>query len=178
MNRKIVIRLLPFLIFIGIGVFLFQGLSLDPRKLPSTMLDKPVPDLSLPLLSSEQGQVFTNVSMKGKVWLLNVWASWCQACQIEHPVLMDIASEGVEIIGLDYKDEVEKAQEWLSQYGNPFKKVLFDKLGGGGINLGVYGAPETFVIDKQGFIQYKHIGPVTQEIWQTQLKPMLKKADQ
>jgi len=177
MSRKIFIRLIPFIIFIVMGVFLYQGLSLDPRKLPSTMINKPLPEFNLPILSDNVfEQTFKNASMLGKAWLLNVWASWCQACQIEHPVLMDISSEGVDIIGLDYKDERNDAQTWLSQYGNPFKKILFDEQGLGGINLGVYGAPETFIIDKKGHVQYKHIGPVTHEVWQTELKPRLDKA--
>lgn len=178
MNRKLIIRLLPFFIFLGMGTFLLKGLSLDPRKLPSTMINKPTPELALPELLSTPPTIFSNKSMLGKVWFLNVWASWCQACQIEHPVLMDIAREGIDIVGLDYKDETDKARDWLAQYGNPFKTVLFDEQGLGGINLGVYGAPETFIIDKKGFIQYKHIGPVTHEVWQTVLKPIIEKVSQ
>ena len=138
------------------------------------MLNKPAPSLSLPTLAKPE-ELFSQNSLKGQVWLLNVWATWCNACQLEHPVLMDIAKEGTTLIGLDYKDEPEKARDWLSQYGNPFQSVLQDESGNVGINLGVYGAPETFIIDKAGVIQYKHVGQVTHDVWLTVLKPMIKR---
>lgn len=173
---KISWRLLPLVIFIGLSLFLYQGLSLDPHKLPSVLLDKPLPDLSLPLLESAEKK-FSADSMKGKVWLLNVWATWCNACQEEHPVLMDLAQQGVNIIGLDYKDNSAKAEEWLVAYGSPFLTVLSDTQGDVAIDLGVYGAPETFIIDKFGVIKYKHVGEVTQHIWTTILQPIMKKLD-
>ncbi len=144
------------------SVFLYRSLSLDPQKLPSTYLNKPAP--LLPGVSAK---------MKGQVWLLNVWATWCGACQVEPPVMMDISKSSVAIVGLDFKDDDDRAKQWLEQYGDPYLQVISDNDGHLGIDWGVYGAPETFIIDKQGVIRHRHVGQVTHEIWQKQLKPII-----
>lgn len=175
-SAKLIARSIPFVLFISLCLFLYRGLSLDPHKLPSVLLDKPISQLNLPLLKNTQIS-FSSSSMKGKVWLLNVWATWCNNCQQEHPVLMDIARSGVVIVGLDYKDDNEKAKHWLDGYGDPYYKVISDIEGDAAIDLGVYGAPETYVIDKEGVIRYKHIGEITPAIWQEVLEPALKRLE-
>lgn len=163
-------RLLPLFIFLLISVFLYKGLYLNPREIPSVLIDKEAPRLALPILDSATR--FNLKSMKGRVWLLNVWATWCLACKEEHPVMMDIANERVAIIGMDYKDETNKASNWLRQYGSPYETVILDTTGEAGMDWGVYGAPETFVIDKKGRIRYKHLGIVTHDTWLKHLKPI------
>lgn len=163
-------RLLPLTLFLLLSVFLYRGLYLNPRELPSVLINQQAPALNLPILNSVDK--FSVRHMRGKVWLLNVWATWCMACQEEHPVMMDIANENVTIIGMDYKDEDKKAADWLKQYGSPYQAVILDKTGERGIDWGVYGAPETFILDKKGRIRYKHLGVITHDIWQKQLKPI------
>jgi cytochrome c biogenesis protein CcmG, thiol:disulfide interchange protein DsbE len=170
MNRY----LLPLGIFIVIAVFLGIGLGLDPREVPSPLINKPAPAFSLPQLQ-QPTQSFSHADMKGKVWLLNVWASWCVACRDEHPVLVEFARTGqVPIVGLNYKDERADGLRWLSQFGDPYRLSVYDREGRVGIDYGVYGVPETFLIDKNGIIRYKRIGVVTPEILRDKILPMVK----
>lgn len=150
---------LPLVGFIAIVVFLALGLKLDPRYVPSPLIDKPAPEFSLPVLG-QAGQKVTSQELQGKVWMMNVWASWCAACKIEHPVLLDMANKGALLVGLNYKDTDTNARAWLNQYQNPYTTVIVDTDGRTGIDWGVYGVPETFLIDQAGNIRYKHIGPV------------------
>ncbi len=159
---------LPLLIFISLTLLLWQGLDLNPRKIPSTLIDKSAPAFSLPDLHDSQKQI-TNATLANTVWVLNVWASWCVGCKQEHPVIDELARE-IDIVGLNYKDSRENALNWLDNYGNPYLASAFDQAGNVGIDYGVYGVPETFVIDQQGQIKYKHIGPVsTADLSQTLL---------
>lgn len=165
--------ILPFVIFIVLAVFLFVGLTLDPREVPSPLVGKPAPAFVLPQLHLP-GKQFTPQEMKGKVWLLNAWASWCVACEAEHPVLMELARMNiVPIYGLDYKDKREAALAVLEQRGNPYTLNVSDTDGRVGIDYGVYGVPETYVIDKQGVIQYKQIGPVTPQNLKEKILPLV-----
>ncbi len=152
--------LIPLFLFLIMAGFLFKGLFMNPRHIPSVLIDKPVPEFSLPTLYNPEKFV-SAADMKGKVWLLNVWASWCAACRAEHQVLNTIAGMGiVDIIGLDYKDEAVDGKRWLQQLGNPYKEVLVDKSGRVGIDFGVYGVPESFLIDAEGIIRHKFTGPI------------------
>ena len=170
MNRY----LLPLGIFIVIAVFLGIGLKLDPREVPSPLIDKPAPAFSLPQLQ-QPALMFSRDDMKGKVWLLNVWASWCVACRDEHPVLVEFArTKAVPIVGLNYKDERVDGMRWLSQFGDPYQLSAFDYDGRTGIDYGVYGVPETFLIDKKGVIRYKRIGVVTPEILRDKILPLVR----
>lgn len=153
---------LPLLAFIVIAVFLGLGLKHDPRHVPSPLIDKPAPEFALPLLD-EPAQTVTNKTMLGEVWLMNVWASWCAACKVEHPLLLDMANQGATLVGLNYKDTEDEAHAWLARYDNPYRAVIVDADGRVGIDFGVYGVPETFLIDKTGRIRYKHIGPVNRD---------------
>ncbi len=166
--------LLPLTIF-GIMVgFLAVGLTLNPREIPSPLVGKAAPVFSLPQLH-EQDKVFSPDDMKGKVWLLNFWASWCSGCRTEHPVLMDLANSGlVPIYGVDYKDQRGEALAWLEEWGNPYPIVAVDTAGKVGIDYGVYGVPETYVIDKQGLIRYKQIGPLDDETVEKKILPLVK----
>jgi cytochrome c biogenesis protein CcmG, thiol:disulfide interchange protein DsbE len=169
---------LPLALFAVLGFFLLKGLDKDPRILPSVMIDKPVPRLALALMN--QGQTGTTLwssdTMKGQVWLLNVWGSWCAACVTEHPLLNQLAaSKSLPIVGLAWKDTTSAAQAWLNKHGNPFVTVILDQPGRSVIDLGVYGAPESFLIDKKGVIRFKQIGPFTAQSIEQQLLPMSKK---
>ena len=167
--------LLPLIVFAVLVGFLAVGLKLDPREVPSPLIDKPAPAFSLPRLDAPEQQL-TLSDLKGKVWLLNVWASWCVACRIEHPVLVELAKSGaVPIYGLNYKDQREDALAWLAKHGDPYRLSLSDSKGLVGIDFGVYGVPETFVIDKNGTIRLKHIGPVTPEVLRDTILPLVKK---
>lgn len=164
----------PLVLFIFLGLLLAYGLKLDPRKIPSPLIGKSLPAFSLPTVAEPARRVSRD-ELKGRVYLLNVWASWCVACRQEHPLLNELTrNQAVPIIGLNYKDKREDALGWLGQLGNPYEVSLSDTDGRLGIDLGVYGVPETFVIDKQGVIRYKHIGPITPEAWQQKLAPKIK----
>ncbi len=172
--NKIVKFLLPLALFIIVVGFLFKGLYLDPHEVPSPLVGKPAPSFTAPVLA-ETGKTFSSQDMKGKVWLLNVWASWCGACREEHPVLMDMSKlSEIEMVGLDYKDTDAEAKDILNAAGNPYKRVVTDADGRIGINYGVYGVPETYLIDKVGVIRYKQIGPITKELLYTKILPMVK----
>lgn len=165
--------ILPFVIFVILAVFLFVGLNLDPREVPSPLVGKAAPAFVLPQLN-EPGKQFSPNEMKGKVWLLNVWASWCVSCQEEHPVLIELSKLNiVPVYGLDYKDKREAALGVLQGRGDPYVLVATDADGRVGIDYGVYGVPETYVIDKQGVIQYKQIGPVTPQNLKDKILPLV-----
>lgn len=167
--------LIPLGIFIVLVVFLARGLQLNPHEVPSPLIGKPAPDFLLPQLQ-DANQQLGRKDLLGKVSLLNVWASWCVACREEHPVLVEIARSGVvNIYGLNYKDSREDALRWLAQFGNPYLTSAFDEQGKVGIDYGVYGVPETYVIDRQGIIRHKVIGPITQEKWDTAILPLIRK---
>ena len=166
--------LLPFAIFLTLVLFLGVGLGLNPREVPTPFIGKPAPAFKLAQLH-EPGKTISPQDMVGQVWLLNVWASWCVACRQEHPVLMDFAKQGVvPLLGLNYKDGTVNGANWLLQFGNPYSVSGVDADGRVGIDYGVYGVPETFLIDKKGVIRMKHIGPVTPEVITEKILPMIK----
>ena len=166
--------LLPLGIFLVLAGFLAAGLKLDPREVPSPLINKPAPAFSLPQLA-DASKKFSPEEMRGQVWLLNVWSSWCSACREEHPVLMDMVSGGqIPLVGLDYKDTDAEGSAVLAQAGNPYKTVATDADGRVGIDYGVYGVPETYVIDKAGIIRYKQIGPITDEVLRDKIIPLIK----
>jgi len=167
--------LIPLGIFIVLVGFLAVGLRLDPREVPSPLINKPAPPFTLPELMDPQ-RTFSQKDMLGKVWLLNVWASWCVSCREEHPVLVEFSKRNiVPVYGLNYKDDRKDALAWLARLGNPYTMSIMDRDGRVGIDYGVYGVPETYVIDKQGVIRYKQIGPVTPEILDAKIVPLVKK---
>jgi cytochrome c biogenesis protein CcmG/thiol:disulfide interchange protein DsbE len=169
--------LLPLAIFAVLVVFLALGLNLDPHEVPSPLIDKPAPAFAAPSLAKPELTIQRD-DMLGKVWILNVWASWCGACRDEHPILVEFSRHTkVPIYGLNYKDSRPDGLGWLRQLGNPYTDSIFDADGRIGINYGVYGVPETFVIDKAGVVRMKHIGPVTPEVLAKKIEPMLRKLD-
>lgn len=170
MNRA----LIPLIAFIVLVVFLGIGLTKDPRKLPSPFIGKTAPSFTLPLLH-ELDKTFSPKSMLGKVWILNVWASWCVSCRAEHHVLNGmIKTNKVNLIGLNYKDEVADARLWLGRYGDPYQLSVSDVEGLTGIEWGVYGVPETFIIDKKGIVRLKHTGPVSNKDVKEEIIPLIK----
>jgi len=156
---------LPLLVFILVGLFLLRGIELDPEELPSPLIGKPVPAFLLHELSTEK--ILTEQDLKGQVFLLNVWATWCISCKIEHPYLLQLAQQGIVIIGLNYKDDKQKALEWLKHLGNPYALNILDLEGKLGLDLGVFGAPETYLVDKTGIIRHKHVGVMDERAWKT-----------
>jgi cytochrome c biogenesis protein CcmG/thiol:disulfide interchange protein DsbE len=171
MNKKLFIPLVVFAVLVG---FLFVGLFLNPREVPSPLIGKPAPAFTLNQLHKPDRTLAT-ADMKGQVWLLNVWASWCISCREEHPLLVELAkAKIVPIVGLNYKDEPAAGMKWLAQYGDPYNLSIVDRDGAVGIDFGVYGVPETFVIDKQGTIRFKQIGPVTVEALEKKIIPLVR----
>jgi cytochrome c biogenesis protein CcmG/thiol:disulfide interchange protein DsbE len=167
--------LIPLAVFALMVVFLAIGLKLDPREVPSPLIGKPAPAFTLPKVE-DANNMLSPADFKGQVALVNVWASWCVSCRQEHPVLLDLAKQNiVPIYGLNYKDQREAALGWLQQFGNPYAASAQDADGRVGINWGVYGVPETFVIDKAGLIRHKHTGPVTPEALETELLPLIRR---
>ena len=167
--------IIPLILFIILAGFLAVGLKLKPSEIPSPFIDKPAPAFFAPKLDAPDEKLAT-VDLKGKVWLFNVWASWCASCRAEHPVLNELAKQQtVVIVGLNYKDDPNDAQNWLNQLGNPYTVSIMDRDGRIGIDWGVYGVPETFVVDKKGIIRHKHTGPVTSEDIRTVLLPLIAK---
>jgi cytochrome c biogenesis protein CcmG/thiol:disulfide interchange protein DsbE len=159
-----------FILLVGL---LAVGLRLNPREVPSPLIGKPAPGFQLPLLNAPD-KTFSQKDMLGKVWILNVWASWCPPCLVEHPVVSELARSGIApVIGLNYKDVREDALPWLKRNGDPYQLTVFDDAGRIGIDYGVYGVPETYVIDQKGVIRYKHIGPLTPEVAQKKLRPLI-----
>lgn len=172
-KRSMMRYALPLGVFAVLVLLLGVGLSLDPREVPSPLINKPAPPFQLPLLHQPE-KSFSPREMQGKVWVLNVWASWCAACREEHPVLADFARSGpTPLYGLNYKDQRSDAIAWLRRFGDPYVASLVDADGRIGIDYGVYGVPETYVIDKQGVIRYKRIGPVTPEILKQKIVPLI-----
>ena len=168
-------KLIPLVIFLILIVFLGIGLTRDPSLIPSPLIDKQMPEFSLEQVN-DSDKTISSIDLHGQVSLLNVWASWCIACRSEHPVLLDLARSGlVNIYGLNYKDQREDALRWLDYYGDPYTISAYDITGKAGIEYGVYGVPETFVIDKNGFIRYKHVGPVTDDILKNKILPLIEK---
>ena len=166
--------LIPLALFIVLAVFLGIGLTRDPREVPSPLINKPAPLFTAARLDAPD-QTFSSKDMLGKVWLLNVWASWCVACRIEHPLLMEYAKvKLLPIVGLDYKDKDAEGVRWLGRFGNPYDLTVVDRDGRIGIEFGVYGVPETFLIDKAGVIRYKQIGPITEQAWNDKILPMIR----
>jgi cytochrome c biogenesis protein CcmG/thiol:disulfide interchange protein DsbE len=169
--------LIPLAAFLALAVVLAVGLKLDPREVPSPLIDKPAPKFALPRLD-DAARTLGSADLRGKVWVLNVWASWCVACREEHPLLVEFAKKKVvPLYGLNYKDERADANRWLARFGNPYDASLHDLDGRVGIDFGVYGVPETFVIDQNGVIRLKHIGPLTPEVLANKIEPLLKKLD-
>jgi cytochrome c biogenesis protein CcmG/thiol:disulfide interchange protein DsbE len=165
--------LIPLILFVGLVVFLAIGLNRDPHEVPSPLINKPAPAFEVSQLA-DANKTFSPASMKGQVWILNVWASWCVACREEHPVLVELAkSQMAPVIGLDYKDQREDALAMLAKQGNPYSLSAFDGNGRVGIDYGVYGVPETYIIDKAGVIRFKHIGPLTMDLLNQKIYPML-----
>lgn len=165
--------LIPLGVFLLLALFLAIGLGGDPHEVPSPLIDKPAPAFQLSQLQ-DQSKTFSPAEMRGKVWLLNVWATWCAPCREEHPALLDLARSGaVPIYGLDYKDGRTEALSWLREFGNPYVLVAADTDGRVSIDYGVYGVPETYLIDRDGIIRFKHVGPLTSEIVQAKLLPMV-----
>lgn len=165
--------LIPLVLFIGLVVFLAIGLNRDPHEVPSPLINKAAPSFEVSQLA-EAKKTFSPASMKGQVWILNVWASWCVACREEHPVLVELAkSQMAPVVGLDYKDKREDALAMLAKQGNPYVLSAFDGNGRVGIDYGVYGVPETYIIDKAGVIRFKHIGPLTMDLLNQKIYPML-----
>ena len=158
--------------FIGLIVLLGVGLTLNPRQVPSPLIGKAAPAFELPRLD-QPAKTFTQKEMLGNVWVLNVWASWCPPCLAEHPVVTELA-KSVPVVGLNYKDAREDALPWLARNGNPYQLSVYDANGRIAIDYGVYGVPETYVIDRKGVIRYKHIGPLTPEVAQKKLAPLVK----
>lgn len=173
MNKFII----PLAIFMALVGFLFVGLGLNPREVPSPFIGKPAPAFELARLDAP-GERFAHKDMAGKVWMLNVWASWCVACRQEHPLLVELAErKTLPLVGLNYKDEPDDARRWLKQFGDPYQLSVMDRDGRVGIDYGVYGVPETFVIDRKGVIRYKHIGPITPETLEKKILPLVRELE-
>ena len=171
---KVLRYLVPMGIFLGVLGFLYAGLGLNPREVPSPLVGKPAPAFQLTRLDDPAQTVGRN-DLLGKVWMLNVWASWCAPCREEHPLVIDIARRKlVPVYGLNYKDQTQAARGWLANLGDPYTATLVDTNGRVGIDFGVYGVPETFIIDRQGVIRYKHTGPLTVEVVRKRIEPLLK----
>ena len=165
--------LIPLVIFIVLAVFLAIGLTRDPHELKSVLINKPAPTFRLSQLKAPD-KTISNDDMRGKVWLLNVWASWCIACRDEHPYLIEYAKSGVvPIYGLNYKDRREDALAWLGELGDPYTASAVDLDGRVGIDYGVYGAPETYVVDQSGMIRFKHVGPLMPDVWNGKILPVV-----
>jgi cytochrome c biogenesis protein CcmG/thiol:disulfide interchange protein DsbE len=171
MNRRLLVPLAVFVVVFG---FLLAGLGLNPREVPSPLIGKPAPAFRLAQLHRPD-QVLAPADLAGKVWLLNVWASWCVACRVEHPLLVELArSKIVPLVGLNYKDKRDAGIAWLRQHGDPYDVSVVDADGRVGIDWGVYGVPETFVVDKRGVIRYKHIGPVDAAAVEKKILPLVR----
>lgn len=167
--------LIPLVIFVVLAVFLGVGLKLNPREVPSPLIGKPAPAFTLPTLA-DPAVTLSAEQMKGKVWVLNVFASWCVPCLAEHPFVTQLArTPGVNVVGLNYKDKPEDAKRWLARHGDPYQSIVADRDGAVGIDYGVYGVPETFVIDRDGTIRHKQIGPITLEALTEDILPLLEK---
>ncbi len=169
--------LFPLALFISLALFFIHGLQRDPRHIPSPLIDKPAPAFNLPTLRDPSSKIKLD-ELKGKVVLINVWASWCAACVEEHPVLLEaVENTSLNLYGLNYKDTRQDALSWLEKRGDPYLKNAFDQTGETGIDYGVYGVPETFLLDKNSIIRYKHLGPLTRQQINTVIFPLVKKLE-
>jgi len=167
------IRFIPLILFIALGIVLYRGLFLNPQAMPSALIGQAMPSFNLTQLANDKINL-TEKDLKGQVVLLNVWGTWCVYCKYEHPYLVDIAKSGrVVLYGLNYKDDRQDAQQWLTDYEDPYQFSIFDPLGKLGIELGVTAAPETFVIDGQGIIRMKYVGPIDGKVWQERFLPVI-----
>lgn len=167
----------PLAVFVALVAVLGAGLQLNPREVPSPLVGKPAPAFKLATLAAPE-RTLGPEQLRGQVWVLNVWASWCVACQAEHPLLVDMAKTGqVTLIGLNYKDRRDLALGWLARHGNPYQTTLSDTDGRVGLDFGVYGVPETYVIDRDGVIRLKHTGELTREVLQTRLLPLIRQLE-
>lgn len=168
---------IPLAIFAVLAVLFWRGLSIDPTAMPSALIDKPVPQFSLPALrepaEGEPAATLTEELFNGRVSLLNVWATWCVSCRVEHPYLIELAEQGMPIIGVNYKDESVAARKWLQDLGDPYEHNIVDADGYLGLDLGVFGAPETYVVDREGVIRYKHVGVIDERVWKDTLQPIV-----
>jgi cytochrome c biogenesis protein CcmG/thiol:disulfide interchange protein DsbE len=162
---------IPLGLFLVLAVFLFRGLQLDPNAMPSALIDKPLPEFSLPVLGSED--IIDRDGVIGEVALFNIWATWCVSCRVEHPYLQKLADQGVPVYGINYKDVDSKALVWLEQLGNPYRLTVADAEGTLGLDLGVFGAPETYVVDHRGVVRYRHVGVVDERVWTEILGPIM-----
>lgn len=160
----------PLILFALLAMVLFRGLGLDPSEMPSALIDRPLPAFNLPGLG--QPGVLSRADVTGEVALLNVWATWCVSCRVEHPYLKQLSAQGVPIFGINYKDDDTAAQRWLDELGNPYRLVIADREGTLGVDLGVYGAPETYLLDADGVVRYRHVGVVDESVWRTVLEPL------
>src|SRR5210317_556366 len=160
----------PLILFVVLALFLFRGLELDPKELPSALIDRPLPEFRLPGLG--QDRILSRADVTGQVALFNVWATWCVSCRVEHPYLQLLADQGIPIYGINYKDVDADALRWLDELGNPYLANIADREGSLGLDLGVYGAPETYLIDATGVIRYRHVGVVDERVWETILQPL------
>ncbi len=174
--KMIFLRLIPLILFVLLVSFFWRGLSLDPQDLPSVQLGKQLPLFQLPVLG-DQTAPFTPATMRGQVVILNIWASWCAACADEQVFLLQLAREGMPIYGINYKDNRHDALKWLSEWGNPYQMIGVDTSGRVAIDLGVYGAPETFLIDKEGTIRYRHAGALSAAVWQQAFVPRIQQLE-
>jgi cytochrome c biogenesis protein CcmG, thiol:disulfide interchange protein DsbE len=173
MNKFVI----PLAVFVALVAFLYVGLRLNPREVPSPFIGKPAPAFELTQLQ-EPDKRFARRDMDGKVWLLNVWASWCVACREEHPILVEFSKQKIlPVVGLNYKDKPEDAKAWLKQFGNPYTLSVVDGDGRVGIDYGVYGVPESFLIDRKGVIRYKQIGPITPEALEKKILPLARELE-
>ena len=170
MARKML--LLPLLAFLALGGLLLRGLQLDPQALPSALINRPFPEFDLPMLGSDQR--VSRQSVVGEAALFNVWATWCASCRVEHPFLTELARRGVPVYGINYKDVDVAALGWLAELGDPYRLSIVDAEGSLGLDLGVYGAPETYLVDAGGIIRYRHVGVVDEGVWRDVLEPVLR----
>ena len=161
---------LPLILFGILAIFLVRGLQLDPKALPSALIDQPLPEFSLTALGS--GEPLDRSAVTGEVALFNVWATWCVSCRVEHPYLTQLAEQGVAIYGINYKDDDAAALKWLEDLGDPYIASIADRQGTLGLDLGVYGAPETYLIDASGVVRFRHVGVVDERVWTTILAPI------
>ena len=172
-NKKSSKRFLPLIIFVVLAALLAYGLTLDPRRVPSPLIGKPVPEFELPLLN--KAGTLSSSDLRGEISLINAWASWCVACRSEHQIVTELSRSGLKVYGLNYKDEAADAKQWLNRLGNPYFVNAVDRDGRVGIDWGIYGTPESFLIDHNGIIRHKVIGPITPSIVNDELIPLIKK---
>ena len=165
---------IPVVVLAAMLVLLGIGLKLDPREVPSPLIGKPAPAFELPLLGADPGApALTPAALMGRPVLVNFFASWCAGCRVEHPLLMELSKQGVEIVGMDYKDAPEDGAAWLERHGNPYRLVAVDRSGQAGLDWGVYGVPETYVLGADGRVLFKQIGPLTPQAWERDIRPLI-----